>query len=69
MTSALLVCLFTGRDEEACSVVADAVALLASIIGSVVTTAGRLAFKAASLGGPARAIYAANKARQAHLPE
>ncbi len=44
--------------------VADAVALLASIIGSVVTTAGRLAFKAASLGGPARAIYAANKARR-----
>lgn len=60
--SFLMVCIFEGRTDEGCTGgVSLAAAGLATLVGSLLTTSGRLAFKAADLYGPARAIYRANK--------
>lgn len=65
--SLLMVCIFEEAAQEACeNVEAPRVTFwvtgLATVCGTMLTTSGRLAFKAADLyDGPARAIYRANK--------
>lgn len=63
--NALLVALFLGREQESCSIAATLLAVLTGIVGSLLSTSGRLLFRVANMQGEARHRYKANRKRLA----